>query len=54
MIFVLGEILARSSCQKDDNISEMNEKKFVVVKIYNYNNENRLIKKSVTDHLNQN
>lgn len=64
VIFILIGLLIQSSCQKDDEIPVTDEKKFVVDKIYNYNNdlvaeyfydnENKLIKKSVTEHLGQN
>jgi len=64
VIFVLAALLILSSCQKDDETPIENEKQFVVDKIYDYNNdlvaeyfydnENKLIKKSVTEHLGQN
>ena len=64
VIFVLVTLLILSSCQKDDEIPIENKKQFVVDKIYDYNNElvaeysydneNKLIKKAVTEHLGQN
>lgn len=64
VIFILVGLLILSSCQKDDETPVTDEKKFVVDKIYDYNNdlvaeyfydnENKLIKKSVTEHLGQN
>lgn len=63
-IFVLTSILTLFSCQKDDDVFQGSETKYLVDKIYNYNNdliaeyfydnENRLIKKYVTEHLGNN
>jgi len=64
VIFALAALLILSSCQKDDETLIENEKQFLVDKIYDYNNdlvaeysydiENKLIKKTVTEHLGQN
>lgn len=65
VIFILASLFTLFSCQKeDDNITPINETKFLVDKIYNYNNdlvaeyfydnENKLIKKYVTEHLGNN
>ena len=63
-IFVLTSLLTLFSCQKDDDVFQGSETKYLVDKIYNYNNdliaeyfydnENRLIKKYVTEHLGNN
>ncbi len=64
LFFVLAGLLVLSSCQKDDQTLVEKEKQFVVDKIYDYfndlvaeysyDNENRLIKKSVSEHLGEN
>lgn len=64
LMFILSSLLVLSSCQKDDEAKVKNEKRFVVDKIYDYNNdlvaeysydnENKLTRKSVTEHLGQN
>ncbi len=63
-IFILVGLLILSSCQKDDVIPVTDGKIFLVDKIYDYNNnlvaeyfydnENKLIKKTVSEHLGQN
>ncbi|OFX80527.1 MAG: hypothetical protein A2266_09610 [Bacteroidetes bacterium RIFOXYA12_FULL_40_10] len=63
LILALAGLLVLSGCQKDDTVIVKPEKQFVVDKIFDYNNnlvavysydkENRLIKKSVTEHLGQ-
>lgn len=63
VIFILANFLA-FSCQKGDDTFQMSETKFLVDKIYDYNNdliaeyfydnENKLIKKYVTEHLGDN
>lgn len=63
-IFFLISLLTLFSCQKDDDVFQRSETKFIVDKIYNYNNdliaeyfydnEDRLIKKYVTEHLGNN
>lgn len=60
VIFMAVSLFTLFSCQKDDEFP-INETKFVVDKIYNYNNDlvveyfydnqNKLIKKYVTEHL---
>jgi len=65
VIFILVSLLTLFGCQKDDDeVFQINETKFIVDKIYNYNNdlvaeyfydnENKLIKKYVTEHLGNN
>jgi hypothetical protein len=61
LVFALAGLLVLSGCQKDDVVIVLPDKQFVVDKIFDYNNnlvaeysydkENRLIKKSVTEHL---
>ena len=63
-IFVLTSLLTLFSCQKDDDVFQGSETNYLVDKIYNYNNdliaeyyydnENRLVKKYVTEHLGNN
>ena len=64
LLFIFCSLLTLCSCQKEDDVIEIEEKKFVVDKVYDYNNnliasylydnENKLIKKSVTEHLGEN
>jgi hypothetical protein len=64
VIFILVSLATLFGCQKDDDVFQISETKFLVDKIYNYNNdliaeyfydnENRLIKKYVTEHLGNN
>ncbi|QBN18153.1 hypothetical protein [Flavobacterium nackdongense] len=64
VILILTSLVTLIGCQKDDDIFQVSETKFLVDKIYNYNNdliaeyfydnENRLIKKYVTEHLGNN
>ena len=61
LVFALAGLLVLSGCQKDDVVIVLPDKQFVVDKIFDYSNnlvaeysydkENRLIKKSVTEHL---
>ncbi|MHC1780967.1 MAG: hypothetical protein AB9922_12105 [Bacteroidales bacterium] len=63
LVFALASLLVLFGCQKDDVDIVLPDKQFVVDKIFDYNNnlvaeysydkENRLIKKSVTEHLGQ-
>ena len=60
----MASLFTLFGCQKDDDVFQVNETKFLVDKIYNYNNdlvaeyfydnENKLIKKYVTEHLGNN
>lgn len=65
VIFILAGLVTLLGCQKDDDdVLQVSETKFLVDKIYNYNNdliaeyfydnENRLTKKYVTEHLGNN
>ncbi len=64
VIFILAGLVILLGCRKDDDVLQVSETKFLVDKIYNYNNdliaeyfydnENRLIKKYVTEHLGSN
>ncbi len=63
LILALAGLLVLSGCQKNDGVIVIPNKQFVVDKIldynknlvavYSYDKENRLIKKSVTEHLGQ-
>jgi len=63
LVFALAGLLVLFGCQKDDVDIVLPDKQFVVDKIFDYGNnlvaeysydkENRLIKKSVTEHLGQ-
>lgn len=64
LFFIVVGFLTLYSCQKHDDVLEVSEKKFLVDKIYNYDwelvaeyfydDENKLIKKLVTEHLDPN